>query len=254
MSQAPSVAPTAGPVVKTDTAAGLSQTLLGLTACDAACQDSWVAQMFTTTNDYFATSVEGLTILSNTPTITTTEITSGRRLQDGGAGVLITYDHTFRYSSDDDSDANVLDLAVQPLAEDAAREQFVADLVANGGSSFDDLSGVTAIDLPETPAPTTSPTPADTVEEDDDLLSENAIIGIAVGGGVILLALIGCLCCRKKDDGQQDGGPPPDVLKVPPGRDEVSTLGGPEKPYGDQRYVFLVIAFVILVSLSHTSF
>jgi hypothetical protein len=220
---------------------------VGLTECNLVCQDSWVAQMFTTTNDFFATSDSGITVLSNTPTIASTETTSGRRLEDGGAGVIITYDHTFRYTDDDDSNPNVLDLAVQPLADEDAREQFVADLKANGGSVFDDLSGVTAIDIP-TPGPTTPPTPAPTVEEEDELLSENAIIGIAVGGGVILLALIGCLCCRKKDDGRQDGGPPPDVLKVPPGRDEVSTLGGPEKPYGDQRYVVLVIAFVILVS------
>jgi hypothetical protein len=235
--------------VITKTATGLSLTLSGLTECDQVCQDAWVAQMFTTTNDFFATSDSGLTILSNTPTITSTETTAGRRLQDGGAGVIINYDHTFRYTSDDDSFINVLDLAVQPLANDADREQFVADLKANGGFSFDDLSGVTAIDILVTPAPTASPTPAK--EEDDELLSENAIIGIAVGGGVILLALIGCLCCRKKDNGQQDGGPPPDVLKVAPGRDEVSTLGGPEKPYGDQRYVVLVIAFEILVSEAH---
>lgn len=206
-----------------------------MTECDELCQQEWASQMFESTVNYFALLDADFTVISNTPKITSVELPTRRRLQGGSSGVVLNYDHEFEFSSDSDNTVRVYDLAAQPLAEASDRDQFVANLKSRG-DFFTDLTGVTSIDSPDTPAPTGAPvqTPGTEPEEDKPLLSRNAIIGIAAGGGVIVLALVGFLCCRKKDNGQDGSGPPPDVLKVDHGRDEVSTLGGPDRPYGDQ--------------------
>ncbi|CAJ1945123.1 unnamed protein product [Cylindrotheca closterium] len=231
----PSAAPSGGPEITTETATDLSQTLQGMTECDELCQQEWASQMFESTVNYFARLDADFTVVTNTPKITSVELPTRRRLQGGSSGVVVNYDHEFQYTSEGDTTVRVYDLAAQPLATSANRNQFVANLKSRG-DFFTDLTGVTSIDSPDTPAPTGAPvaSPGTEAEDDDPLLSRNAIIGIAAGGGVIVLALIGFLCCRKKDNGQDGSGPPPDVLKVNHGRDEVSTLGGPDRPYGDQ--------------------
>ncbi|CAJ1945124.1 unnamed protein product [Cylindrotheca closterium] len=203
-------APTTAPVVPlatTVSATDLSQTLLGMTACDTACQDAWIAQMFETTTEYFSASNPDITLLANTPKITNVDVPRRlRRLQDGESGVEITYDHTFEYISSSGAELEGNDLATQPLANDADRTQFLADLKGRG-ESFIDLTGVTATDVSTPPeTPTSPPTRAPSVStagtgeeepEDDDSLLSNTYVLIGIGAAVLVLLFICLMCCRK---------------------------------------------------------
>jgi len=216
-------APTAAPVVPEATtvrATDLSQTLLGLKSCDTECQDAWIAQMFETTEEHFATANPDITLLTNTPKITSVDEPKRlRRLQEGDSGVTITYDHTFEYISESGEELEANELATQALADESDRTQFLADLKSRG-SSFVDLTGVTATDAPsppETPA-TSAPTKAPSVStardgeepEEEESLLDNTYVLIGIGVGALLLLFMVLMCCRKgrnKTGGEEKASP-----------------------------------------------
>jgi hypothetical protein len=230
----------------------LEQTLVNLTSCEKECQETWIAQLVTSTNDFYSNS-STLVIQGNSAVINDVDVVDGgrRRLQE--SGLVFNYDHTFIIGAPTDgSDVKATDLAEAPFADEADREKFLQELKLNKG--FEDLAGVTAIDIPDTASPTDAPTDPPTMmptEKDDSVadkevfyeewgLTQGAFIGICAGAGVFILACLGCFCMSKskRDEGYQ-GQEPPDVLKVPSGGGDVSTLGGPQNKglYGDQRYV-----------------
>ncbi|KAL3942240.1 MAG: hypothetical protein SGBAC_003549 [Bacillariaceae sp.] len=165
--------------------------------------------MFETTEEFFATSNPDITLVTNTPKITSVDVPKRvRRLQGGESGVTITYDHTFEYISESGQEVEANDLATEALADESDRTQFLADLKSRG-SSFVDLTGVTAIDdtaTPDTPAtsaPTTAPavtTTSGTEEPEDESLLSNTYVLIGIGVGVLLLLFIVLMCCRKRSN------------------------------------------------------
>jgi len=198
------------PETTTATATDLSQTLLGMTACNTGCADAWIAQMKKTTRDYFSKADTNINLKTNTPKITKVDKPRVRRLQGGaGTGVTIVYEHTFEYTTSDGAeDVQVDKLATQSLADEVDREKFLTDLKSRDDGSFVDLTGVTAIDAPNLPN-----TPDDKeVEKDDSLVEEDEsllesllskpIFLIGVGVGVLLLLIIVLICCRKKKNNQ----------------------------------------------------
>ena len=202
-------------------------------------------------------------------TINVTKVVSkGRRnnLRDLQTSILtVFYNQTLFYRSNTNLDASKL--ATLPFSTQSDRSSYVQVLKGTADAAFSGLTGVSSVSL-ATPAPSSSPThtktrsptrspvkqpePTNASSQKSKVLSQPAIIGIAVGGGIFLLCALCFLwsMCSKKDTGYSGGvstGDPPNELKVPPpGQDDISTLDaplghgraqGPESiaGYGDQR-------------------
>jgi len=213
-------------------------------SCDSTCQDAWIAQIFETTEEHFSSPNSGVTLVSNTPKITSVDVPKRlRRLQDSTeSGVTITYDHTFEYILEGGEELEANDLATQALADESARTQFLADLKSRD-SSFVDLTGVTAVDAgpTETPAPS-PPTKAPTVpaapagEEKkkskvEEVLS-NTYVQIGIGVGVLLLLFICLMCCRKgrNEPGAAEKASSPRAATPKPNEPESVARPEPDEP------------------------
>ena len=234
-------------------------TLAGMTNCDEDCQQVFVNQTISQTNDFFANS--SISLVSNTPKITSVTTTTRlrRRLEDGSGGVSLTYDHEFIYSgSINGSDVKVSDLATAPFEDEADREAFAQGLKDNGGSIFDDLTGVTAVDILETPAPSLPPALAPTntngaIGGDNtagskwsSVFSTGTIIGLSVGLGLLAIIMVIALYVKNSPNRNRStpaGTKPPDMLQMDEEKDSVSILSNDPKlepsSNGSNRYVVI---------------
>ena len=275
-SMAPTVEASMAPTVawKTATVEGVTMDMVGVTGVLTEDEATFNAITSLFSVGFFANQpLLGVEELETTVTITGQEAQTRRHLLRGGNDSLrnlqtvttVTYTQTFEYRA---TNPNVTPyfLASTPFANEQARDVYTGLLVEQGGS-FETLTGVFPVELPETPSPTEAPTletEAPTVQEtsapsseltpgptqsDDDGLSTGAIIGIAVGGGVFLiLLLLGCFFGFGGNSGDYPAdNDPPDSVKVKPQGDEVSTLAAPQVQggaaneslagYEDPRYV-----------------
>merc|ERR1712183_707062 len=128
-------------------------TLRGLRSCDQKCQDQFVATQIQHILDFFS-NLPGIDITNIVLVIT--KIVSVRRRLEDGSGITITYDYSFDYSSNE-SDISVSDLVEMPFKFAVDLSNFVDLLIANGGATFEDLSGVSNLFIPATQSPTGAP-------------------------------------------------------------------------------------------------
>eukprot|EP00980_Cylindrotheca_fusiformis_P013379 scaffold3410_cov141-Cylindrotheca_fusiformis.AAC.22 len=241
---APSAAPSETMIVQTLT--GLSVTLFGLTECNQSCQDAFVRQMVLHFESFFSTT--SIDLLGNTPEIINVAFVEGedrRNLEEEGAGVQITYDHTFAYTAD--SPVSVDQLATTPLAFSSLRADFVEDLKGDDSASFQDLESISEVTVsdfvvplpeptapqapaplptqPSTPPPTQAPTgplspvnfPEANNSPEGEIFSLGTVIGIAVGGTLLVLICLFCFVMnrrRRNEADKSEGGyePPADEL------------------------------------------
>jgi hypothetical protein len=145
----------------------------------------------------------------------------GRVLQNNQ--LTLSYDQTVSYRLIGSS-ATPLQVVQAPFSTADRQKAFVNYLKDNSdNTAFDGVTGVSAVSAPQT----------DTAK--DKKLSTGAIIGIAVGGGVLVLGGGLLLWSRYRGSGgYKSSGDGPSGMKVS-GRDEISTLDEPQRPYGDQR-------------------
>jgi hypothetical protein len=164
--------------------------------------------------------------------------------------VTVTYQQDFEYIPTRD-DVTVSSLATDPFANQNGRDAFLELLQEANAAVFGDVTSTSQVALPELPDAATQ-APKD--DDDDDVLSTGAIIGIAVGGAVALAIIIYAVMVGTNSSSDKGGDyqastaeNPPAVLKVSVAGDEVSTLDGPAgntapasgaslTEYGDQRY------------------
>lgn len=174
-------------------------------------------------------------MIENVPQVVDIEILSvadRRKLNEDntteiGAGVQITYDHTFEFKLAAENEISPMMLATKPFEQDESKENFVQDLKLDNEDAFFDLIGVSDVGVPETLAPSVFPTQSPSRPPSNfnpinanvqaDIFSIGTLVGIGLGGAALVLILLLCYFQSRKrarDEGPPLGGyePPGDEL------------------------------------------